>query len=142
VKPFSGRELFIAIDVAMANFATGQSTVAQEREKTDCALFEDRIFIKHNQRFERIDLADVLWLQAADNYTEIHTPGKKYLLTQTLGSFFDKLRHPLFMRVHRSYAVNLDKVDAFQGGRIFIGKQEIPVSTASREELARYFRTV
>lgn len=139
VKPFVGRELFIAIDVAMANFI---QHARPEKEKTAPAVFGDRIFVKHNQRFERINIQDILWLQAEDNYTEIITADKKYLMSLTLGTFFEKLDNPLFMRVHRSYAVNLDKVDAFQGGRLFVGKQEIPVSQASRETLTRYFQAI
>jgi DNA-binding LytR/AlgR family response regulator len=143
VKPFVTRELHIAIEIALNRFEKGgQADTTPMPETTDHVVLPGRVFIKTQSRFERIDLKDILWLEAESNCTTVVTQAKNYLLTVTLSTLHERLNNPLFIRVHRSYVVNADLVDSFDGGRVFINKHEIPVSKQHRDEILRYFKVM
>jgi DNA-binding LytR/AlgR family response regulator len=143
VKPFTARELEISIEIALKHFDNAASVVTPaSASETDHVLLPGRVFIKTQSRFERIDLKDILWMEAESNCTAVITKAKKHILTVTLSTLHDRLNDPFFIRVHRSYVVNIDLVDSFDGGRVFINKQEIPVSKQHRDEILRYFKVM
>lgn len=143
VKPFTARELQISIEIALNRFEKNEpANTAAEPETTDHVVLPGRVFIKTQSRFERIDLKDILWMEAESNCTAVITKAKKYVLTVTLSTLHQRLNDPFFIRVHRSYVVNTDLVDSFDGGRVFINKHEIPVSKQHRDEILRYFKVM
>lgn len=143
VKPFTARELQISIEIALNGFQKDEPTnITAVPETTDHVVLPGRVFIKTPSRFERVDLKDILWLEAESNCTAVITKTKKYLLTVTLSTLHERLNDPFFIRVHRSYVVNTDLVDSFDGGRVFINKHEIPVSKQHRDEILRYFKVM
>lgn len=144
VKPYNASELYIALNMALFNFES--SLVAnplsqQAPSQNDHYLINEHIFVRDKHRFERINIEDVLWLKAESSYVSIVTESKGYLLTtETLKSFLDKVSSRLLQRVHRSYAVNLQKVEAIEGNRLFVGEKEIPVSKNQLPELQAHFK--
>ncbi|GAB5528152.1 MAG: hypothetical protein Roseis2KO_60240 [Roseivirga sp.] len=131
VKPYNLSSLFIAIDMALFNFQSHQTAapfLKQTGHEQSHYTLNDHIFIKDKHRFERIRLTDILFLKAESSYVSIITTNKNYLLTtETLKSFLDKLTTHLIQRVHRSYAVNIEQVEALEGNRLILGTHEIPV---------------
>lgn len=148
LKPFNDRELQIAIDIAIANFSAGQQASAPQEDASAVPaesghfVLDNCIFIKDQYRYQRVDFADMLWAEASGNYTQIRTSEKSFLLSVTLSKIEDKLVYPPFMRVHRSFCVNLTKVTAFEGNRLFVGTSEIPVSKTSRDQVFKHFTTM
>jgi DNA-binding LytR/AlgR family response regulator len=143
VKPFSARELQISIEIALNRFEKNEpANDVAASGATDHVVLPGRVFIKTQARYERIDLQDILWLEAESNCTAVITKNKKYVITVTLSSLHERLADPFFIRVHRSYVVNADLVDSFDGGRVFINKHEIPVSKQHRDEILRYFKVM
>jgi len=145
VKPYNASELFIAMDMALFNFETGrianplggQSTADKEHYR-----LKDHVFIKDKYRFERIALSDMLWLKAESSYVQIVTATKKYLLTtETLGSFMEKINKAQMVRVHRSYAINIEQLTSFMGNRVYIGETEIPIGKNYHKALHELLRT-
>ena len=80
VKPYNASELFIAMDMALFNFQAGRianplnPTLSPDKEHYQ---LNDYVFIKDKYRFERIALADILWLKAESSYVKIVTQEKK-----------------------------------------------------------------
>lgn len=66
--------------------------------------------IKGNQKRYIIKVEDIIYCKAADNYCEVYFRDQKYLISKTLRAVEDKIKHKNFIRVNRSYFVNLDKV--------------------------------
>ena len=96
----------------------------------------DYVFIKSDKEFIKVDMADILYLRADDNYVRIITADKNHIQSGTLQSWTSQLPGS-FIRVHKSYMVNLSKVEKVSGNRVYIHDQEIPIGRAYREALLK-----
>jgi DNA-binding LytR/AlgR family response regulator len=85
------------------------------------------LLIKQGYEKCKLQLQDILYLEAMKDYTRIVVPGKQYLVLTTLSSMQDKLPPEKFVRIHRSYIVRLDKITAVKGNKIFLPSAELPV---------------
>ena len=101
----------------------------------------DAFFIKKNSRFEKVRLADILWIKAQHNFSEVITKKRRYLVATTLSRFEQQVTYP-FLRVHRSYIINLAKMTAFENHRLFIEQQEIPISKANRTGFLKHISKI
>jgi DNA-binding LytR/AlgR family response regulator len=95
----------------------------------------DHIFVKTGTMLKKIFYDDILFAEALQNYVAIHTADKKYITYLTFKSIEDNLPTTRFLKVHKSYIIQLSKVDAIEGNAIIIGSFSIPVSRANREEI-------
>lgn len=96
----------------------------------------DYLFIKSDKEFYKIEVADILFLKSDDNYVKIITPNKQHMQSGSLQSWTEQLPDS-FVRVHKSYMVNLSKVDKVAGNRVYINPHEIPIGRAYREALLK-----
>jgi DNA-binding LytR/AlgR family response regulator len=147
IKPFNERELNVAIELALHNFSRVNTEpvvpeAEQEFPESTHYVLKERIFVKINSRFEKILLNDILWIEADGNYSNIVTADQKYVLVSNLSSLHEKMAHPLFLRVHRSFIVNLQRIDSFEENRLFIRDKEIPISKSNRAEFIRRFMVI
>ncbi len=101
---------------------------------------EDFIFIKQDNRLVKVSFADILFLEARRDFTQIQLTDKKILAGFHLKMLEDMLPSSLFMRVHRSYIVKLNAIEALTGNTIEIKGFQIPVSSANRNTLALALR--
>lgn len=112
----------------------------EELPPTASGIRKDHFFIKDNHRFEKVKHHDILWFKAENSYVEIKTISKRYLLTSdTLGSMLKKTPEAGLLRIHRSYAINLDKVDAIEGNRVIINQQYLPIGKNYQIDVKRHF---
>jgi len=95
------------------------------------------IFIKDGTRKVKIIFDELLFLKSEGNYISFVTRDKTTLSLMTSREIEDKLP-PHFIRVHRSYIVNMQKVDSISSEELSIGKYEIPVSQKHRKEVSDY----
>ncbi len=142
VKPYNPQGLQCAIDLAMQNFerkTAPDPAVRQLTENTHYA-FRKNVFIRDNHRFERLDFEDILYLKAESSYVHIVTKVKKYLLTSdTLGSMLSKINRDWLVRVHRSYAVNIQAVEVIQGNQLTVQNEQIPIGKNYQASTKQYF---
>ena len=135
LKPISDRALHSAIQVALANVQT--TSANPPAESPDPA--QDHLFVRYKGRFEKVAQSDILWVEADESYSKIHTAERTYTVTFKLKVMEERLSHPSLIRVHRSYIVNVDKVNAIEENDLLIGNQSIPVSKSYRHQLRKYF---
>lgn len=95
---------------------------------------EDRIFVKDGSTLVKIDLKDVLYFKSEANYIAIIFENKKILTLMTLKDLQQKLPY-FFQKVHRSYIVNLNKIQSINTNAITIEKDHIPISSRYEKEL-------
>jgi len=134
VKPFEERNLQMAIEVAFNNLMVEGQTAQSEVFK-----ITDAIFIKDSTRFKKIAIDAIHYAEASGSYTDVVTPEGTTTLAINLKHFESHLEAPVFMRVHRSFVVNLAKVQEYEGNRLFIGDKPIPISGTYKEEFLRKF---
>lgn len=95
----------------------------------------DHFFIKANQKIEKIFFYEILYIEAMQNYCIIHLTDKKLITYSTLTAMIEKVPAENFMKVHKSYVVAIDKVNAVAGNELFIGQTKIPISRAIKSEV-------
>ncbi len=81
-------------------------------------------------------VADILWIKAGRSYYEIQTSEKLHTMSGNLNIFNRRLTHPLLVRIHRSYIVNIDKVTGIKGYTLIMGEHEVPWSETYRHVIA------
>lgn len=150
-KPYAVSNVRIAIELALNNFAAlrqqqGQGRVipleeANERSggKETILLIDDCIFVKYNYQFVKIRLADILYLESESNFIHLHTTEKKFVLRLSLNQLFEKLMFKKLVRIHRSYAVNLDAIRGFTDQDVMIGDKALPIGRIYKEEFLQHF---
>lgn len=155
VKPFQPRNLLIAVDLALHNFAdrhlhpSGTQPLHPGRQdaipasmagqKDSIVYFNDTVFIKQNYKYIKVYLRNIYLLEAEGNYTSITTKEAKYVLRNTLNAVLERLNFPYLIRVHRSYAINIQHVDTFNETSVFLIGREIPLSRSYKEGFLRHF---
>ena len=91
----------------------------------------DFIFVKTDNRMVKVNLSDILYIEGLKNYISIVLADRRRIITlQNMKTFEDLLPAQRFFRVQKSYIVNLEKIDAIERQRIFIGDQVIPIGEA------------
>lgn len=96
---------------------------------------QDHLFLKTGYEWERVNLAELLFIEADDNYLIFHTPTKKILTRMTLSEVLEKLPDQQFIKVHRSYVVALAKIEKVERHQVTIAGHKIPVSANYRDNL-------
>lgn len=97
----------------------------------------DFIFIKSNLKNFKIFIAKIKWIEAFGDYVKIITEDENHLVLATMKSFENDLPKEKFLRVHKSYIINIDKVQRFNSKFAEIGPTQIPLSRNKKEELAK-----
>lgn len=97
----------------------------------------DFIFIKSNLKNFKIFISRIRWVEAFGDYIKLFTEDETHLVLSTMKSFESELPPDKFMRVHKSYIVNIDKVERFNSKFAEIGTTKIPLSRNKKEDLAK-----
>ena len=145
LKPVTLDSLRVAIELALHTFRSRRpagpavGVAAGPLSPEPVLRLGEAIFVRYNYRFVRVPLADILLLQAENNHTLVVTETQQYALRLTLGSLLDRLHGSRLVRVHRSYAVNLDQVSSFTEQELTLMSQNIPIGRQYRESFLRCF---
>lgn len=143
-KPFKQLDLQRAIEltiIRMAEEETGSALTTATGEEQPFIL-SDRIFVRHKEKMVKIMIADILFIEADRNYSRIFISGKEYLLSITLKTIEEKLPVQLFIRIHRSYIINLSQVDEVAESHVMIAQKAIPVSAGMKENLLQRIQRI
>ncbi len=104
---------------------------------------EGKITLPQQDGFQVLDVNDILYCKADDNYTEIHLENKKILVSKTLKYFEEALSKFAFARIHKSYLVNVNEVVKYRkgkGGSVVISNgKELLVSASKKKDFLSYF---
>lgn len=95
----------------------------------------DTFFIKCGSKYEKIYFSEILYIQGMQNYVTIYTTKGKHITLLYLKSLEENLDERLFIRVHKSYIVSIDKIEGIEGNEIFIQSCRIPISRNYREQV-------
>ncbi|MEM9143777.1 MAG: LytTR family DNA-binding domain-containing protein [Bacteroidota bacterium] len=102
-----------------------------------------KITLPQQDGFHVLNVTDILYCKADDNYTEIHLEYKKIVVSKTLKYFEEALAKFSFVRIHKSYLVNINEVVKYRkgkGGSVLVSNgKELLVSASKKKELLAYF---
>ncbi len=145
VKPFTTSHLLIAIELAIHNFAYQKTVGSSTTETTtdtqeELYLKQDFIFIKEAHTFIKLHQPDVLYMEAKDNYIKLVTTEKSYLIRCTLMRLLDKMNKHFFVQIHRSFCINIDKVESFTEYEVTLNNCKLPIGRNYKEDFVKRFQ--
>src|ERR1700712_2866087 len=122
LKPFTFNRFLQAVNKAQENIVNRASEPQA-----------DFIFVKTENRLEKIMLNDIVYIEGMRDYRRIHTVNKKIMTLQNFSELEKLIPSSLVCRVHKSYMVALNKIDSIERSRIKIANQVIPISETYKE---------
>ena len=128
LKPIGFQRFFQAASKAREVFKS-QLLVENKEE-----AIEPNLYVRQGDSFNRIVWKDILYIEGMQNYVRLHFNNKSLIVHQTMTSLEQMLPDNAFLRIHRSYIVNVNCIDSVAGNRVFINEKELPISTAKRDE--------
>ncbi len=111
--------------------------VGQASEQSLVQNSTDHIFIKSDGKLVRLNNDDILFIESMGDYVKFVTPDKKYITHNTIKNLEEKVNKHFFMKVHRSYIINITKIDDIRENDLFIKGNEIPISKAHKGEILK-----
>jgi len=103
----------------------------------------DRIFVRHKDKIVKVDIDDIHLVKADGSYCLVYTSGNEYILTFPMKSLEDYLPRQKFIRTHRSYLINLDKIEAITDNQevLLLGNQlQAPISRRYKQAVLERLR--
>ncbi|HTE01265.1 MAG TPA: LytTR family DNA-binding domain-containing protein [Mucilaginibacter sp.] len=122
LKPFAFNRFLQAVNKAQGNLA-----------QNDSASQPNFIFVKTENRLEKIMLDEILYIEGMRDYRRIHTVNKKIMTLQNFSEFEKLIPSSMVCRVHKSFMVALSKIESVERSRIKIADQLIPVSDTYKD---------
>ena len=134
LKPFSYEEFLKAVGKAARLIRAEQG----EQEKVESN--SEFLFLKSDYKIRRINFNDILYIEGLKDYVKVYTAGaaKPVLSLITMKLLESKLPPARFMRVHRSFIVNLGRIETIERSRIVFGKTYIPVSEQYKDKFQEF----
>lgn len=126
LKPFSFNRFLKAVN---------KFTCLQKNLEKSTMFSDSTITVKSNKKTYLLKTADLNYIESEGDYLKLHRDEDCIVIHETLKGFKTKLPDKDFLRVHRSYIVNLNKIEYLEGNQICIGNKIIPVANSYRKEV-------
>ncbi len=137
LKPITFERFFKAVERYYTRFSPSEQAAVPNRPAPE----EDHILIKTGNKFNKIPVHDVLYIESVKDYVVLHrADGTTFMAKYKIGDMEAAVRDKRFLRVHRSFIVNLAKVTAFTAQDVEIGKHQLPIGNLYRELVFRVLK--
>ncbi|MBV5314561.1 MAG: response regulator transcription factor [Prolixibacteraceae bacterium] len=124
LKPFSFERFCKAVNKAKDRFNANPTKPVN-----------GKITVKSDRRIYQINMGDILFVESCGDYVTIHCTDKKLVVHGTMKSWDEKLQSSLFLKVHRTIIVNLQKIDHIEGNQVHIGTHKLPLAEPFKSQL-------
>ncbi len=115
---------------------TSSNAVSNTANKVATSSGND-LYINIDRRLIKIDIPSIYLIEAKGDYIHVKTEDKNYTVHSTLKKIEDKLPERLFLKIHRSYIINVQKIIDIEDNSVLIKKDVVPVSRSNRPELMK-----
>lgn len=136
LKPVDPQRLEKAIDKAILYTELLSKDTVKNTVESNTADF---LFIKAERRFYKISFSDIKFIEGLKDYVVIHTKQQKLITAMNLKTIHQKISGETFIRVSKSYVVNMNYIDSFDNHNIYIEDSEIPLGEVYRSEFFTKF---
>lgn len=133
VKPIDEKDLRVNIELTLDK---SMEAKAQKRE------YPSIYYIKDRTRMSKVHTENILYLEGSNNYTIVHTPEKKYVISQTLKKVAESMNPEQFIRIHKSAIVNMIKIDEIVDAHVVIDGKKIAIGRTYRGDLMARLDTI
>ncbi len=131
IKPIPFPRFLKAVNKAIRNKSTSVNGAV--------AVEIDHLFVKiDKKKMKKINLQEILVVESIKDYIKIVTSSSKYVVHQTLSSFTESLPPERFLRIHRSFTISVNKVDAIEGNCVEIGGYKYTIGRSYLNEVKKH----
>ena len=136
VKPILPERFQKAIQKAETTSVNSNESSTSSSEKIETTSGND-LYVNIDRRLIKIDIPSIYLVEAKGDYIQVKTEDKNYTVHSTMKKIEEKLPDELFLKVHRSYIINIDKIIDIEDSSVLIKRDVIPVSRSNRPELMK-----
>ena len=129
VKPFSFERFLKAVNRALERL----------HDNSNDSVSSGKVLVRADKKLYALPFSEILFLEGQGDYIRICTDQHKLVVHDTIKNFLTSLPEKEFMRIHKSFVINLKRIEYLEGNQVRIGEQTIPVSPNHREELLTRF---
>lgn len=142
-KPYKKLDLQRTLALVVSRLQAENTSGHSDHHPDNAYILSDRIFVRYKDKMVKVVIEDILYIKADGNYCLIATNDKDYILTVPLKTLEESLPSTHFMRTHRSFVVNLNKIEALTDNQEFLtlgGNKHVPVSRRFKPEVLNRLR--
>ena len=137
IKPVSFENFLKAVIKAI------QVKTLRENITTNLPDNQKPLFIKNGLTLHKLDLSNILFLKKEGNYFHIHLKGnKKALIRMNFFTVFNYIPMDKFIRIHKSFIVNVDQIDLIKGQHVTIDSHEIPIGLSYKDGIMKHLKVM
>ncbi|MEM6684186.1 MAG: response regulator transcription factor [Bacteroidota bacterium] len=125
LKPFSFDRFLTAVNKAFDTL------------KIDNTPTEEVIYVKENKTLHKVVLKDILYIEALGDYVKIHTENTTIITNSTFSNMLQQLPQLYFVRVHKSFAIHLQKLNSVSGNQILLNNVKIPIGQTYKADFMK-----
>lgn len=137
VKPLQEHNLQTSIELALYNHSHKKLNYTPTLNSNEDYVSGEHFFIKIKNQLKKILLDEILVLEAYDNYSFMHSKDQKQLIGSTLKSLEEKLAEFDFVRIHRSYIINLKAIEGIEEDIVLINNLHLPIGKTYKEDFMK-----
>ncbi|WP_282042920.1 LytR/AlgR family response regulator transcription factor [Winogradskyella flava] len=119
--------------ITFQRFLQAVEKVQNKNSKTETTKDEDYVFVKTEYRHQKLFFSDILYLKGLSDYVAIQTKSGKVLTLQNMKEFEQDLPNNKFIRVHKSYIINLEHIEFIERNRIVMHGEYIPIGATYKD---------
>lgn len=134
LKPISFIRFLKAVNKykSLVNIAIPESAIKEE-------VANDHLYVNTNRKFMKLNFKDVLYIESLKDYVKIYLNDKSVITKDSIRNFIKKLPKE-FLRIHRSFIVNTNKITAFTKVDVEVGEREIPIGASYKEDVIGFLK--
>lgn len=133
LKPISLDRFLLAVEKVKDRRTITAPELAMAPASAPMPQTRDYLFVKSGHKTVRIDYADIIRLESMSNYVTLHTPTEKVMTLENMAALVESLPADRFVRIHRSHAIALDKIEFIERNRVVVNGEYLPISDGYRE---------
>lgn len=137
LKPVSFERFYQAVNKAIDYILYRKQQLSVLPDSSTDIYENGHFYAKADYKIVRINFRDIILIEGLKEYVQIHTENKKIVTYITMHKMYEILPGKYFLRVHKSYIINLQKIDAIQGNLISIGGKRVSVSKSQKDEFLK-----
>ena len=134
VKPIKPERFKKSIQKVEGKLNEKVTATVTDKEKQQTG---DDFYVNINKRLIKIDIQSIYLVEAKGDYIYLKTDNKNYTVHSTLKKIEEKLPDHMFLKIHRSYIININKIIDIEDNSVLIEKDVVPVSRSNRPELMK-----
>jgi len=139
IKPFKEIDLRTSIEMALYKFKKEKEKFAGVESSSfkNSPISSEYIYVKSNSKLVKVQNSNIIFVEALKDYVIIHTEKERFTIHSTMKDIEKKLPEKTFMRVHRSFILNLNKINSIDSSIVIIenSDKKIPIGGSYRESL-------